>query len=215
MSVLNQHERRRLCDVYYTRRLEEEPLRRRNLLKRARADEAAFWRGEIVPAPNDETRLEGQSRSFWEEVLRADPETKLEDAFLYAVDFDQRRQAASITRKHTIGDCDEFLDMAAELAPDAAKRDQEKLALELMRAELKALADLLSKDDVRLREIMGHAPGEAVTVPSPAPVRVNASAITVPTLRQASARWEDAALWRKRTKVAEEPGAIGQRWAVP
>ena len=135
--------------------------------------EAAFWRGEIVPAPNDETRLEGQSRSFWEggfsgrsrdktrrrlPVRRRLRSKKASGGKHNAETHDRRLRR--IPRRH-----------GAELAPDAAKRDQEKLALELMRAELKALADLLSKDDVQeFRESIGRAPGEAVTVPMPAPI---------------------------------------------
>ena len=184
-------QRRKLADDYCLQRTADEPYARRKLLKRARADEASFWAGTIVPAPDDEVVLGGAPHSYWSDVCQ-DGETPVEHGLLYAVNFHHKKRLSRLKKQYDVGDCDDFILMAQRLAPTAAEEDREKLALDLLRAEIRALETIAARDEERL----------------PAPPVAIVDAAASPLLSIVKGEW----LAEKRKKDLREKRAIANCW---
>ena len=154
VEPLTVQQRKRLVEDYVSRRIADEPYNRRVLLKQARANEDRFWKGEVVPAPDDTHTFKGAPHSFWADVCQ-DGEMPLEDAFLYAVHYHHRKRLRDCLKQFDIGDCDTggFMAVARKLAPHVSDDDCERLALDLLRGEIRALEAIAARDDARVREI--------------------------------------------------------------
>ncbi len=129
---LTQTQRRKLCQDYYSRRVDEERLQRHATLTRAKKDPTTFWHDAKTQAAST-SRL-----SFWNDTIN-DGKLTIEGAVynLISVSDDTRREA--LERSHMISDCAEFL-----LLTDAALtyNDRVTLALDLMATELRVLRDI-------------------------------------------------------------------------
>ena len=173
-ASLSAGQRRQLADAYFAKRVSDEPYNRRKLLKQARADEASFWAGKIVPAPEDTCTFKGVPYSFWTDIC-CDGETPLDDAFLYAVDYDHKAKLRRHRKQYDVGDCDAFMEAARELAPHVGEEDCEKLALDLLRAEIRALEAIAARDDARVREITEAVSPAYLVAPPPSGQQVTKS----------------------------------------
>ncbi len=158
------------CAARYAELVKAQPLRRRALLQRARDDEAAFWRGEIIPLPDDNVDDADYDLrpDFWRDRIAA-AEGTLETAFLYLVDREQRKRLALLQNRHSIGDCDEFLNLARKLDPSSKGAPLDSFAFDLMLSEIHALQDIAAKDQTRLARLTRPPISATEAVPVAAP----------------------------------------------
>ena len=70
---------------------------RASVFQRAHADPKAFWRGDIVPEPDDWQTLRGQPYSYWAH-LTEDEATSLETGVAYALQIERENRLAHPAR---------------------------------------------------------------------------------------------------------------------
>ncbi len=146
-------DRQPICQNYIANRVDEERLRRADLLDQARSDALAFWRGETIPPPDDEHQFRGQTYSYWHQVV-CQGDFSLEDALGYLLAFEGRQKTESLEKALTISDCKAFLKTADKLAAPRklSKDDRIRLALDLMKAEIKVVKAV--NDGVDLEDLL-------------------------------------------------------------
>lgn len=179
-----------ICDARYTTAIQDEPLRRRQLLLQARQDEAAFWRGEIVPLPDDnlDDEYSDLRPDRWRDHISGDVAVTLETALRYAIRWQQAKRLHELHARHAIGDCEEFLPLARQIDPQARGVTLDRFALALMTAEIEALQDSSAADNARqLRRGDPQVQTPTPTAASPAPQLADAK--VNPLLSVAKAEW--------------------------
>ena len=118
---------------------------RASVFQRAHADPKAFWRGDIVPEPDDWKTFRGQPYSYWA-YLTEHEETALETGVAYALQMERDHRLAILRAAYAAGNV-EVLQAAAGalLAPyDYDETDRLKLLRRLIEVEIttrKAIAE--------------------------------------------------------------------------
>lgn len=149
--------RRSIVDDYRRRRFDDLRLERGELVAKCLGDRSAFYRGDLIPIPND--RINGAS--YWHDVICAGIytedtvrvvgkgiETRVlvekgelqafpdEDAVLYAFGWNIERRITELRRRAELADAREFLQNVPE---DLSERDRRLIALDLLDAEIELL----------------------------------------------------------------------------
>ena len=92
----------RLAAGHAAKLVEQDFAHRAETFARATADPSAFWRGEIISAPDDWKSLNGHPYSYWS-YLTEDTETPLETGLAYALQAEREARLATLKQAYAIG----------------------------------------------------------------------------------------------------------------
>jgi len=109
------------------------------IFARASAEPEAFWRGEIIPEPDDWEHFGGRFYSYWAH-LKAVPEPPLDTGVAYALQMERQARLATLKQAYAIGKVEGlFPETDALLAPyQHDEADRLRLVRRLMEVEIAA-----------------------------------------------------------------------------
>lgn len=148
---LSKAQRARVCSAYLERRINEEHTKQYRTLEAARADEQAFWRGDVVPIPQD--WLAHDQLTFWFDVLQ-NGNHNLEDGVAYILAYDRDTRAKALNKARMISDISEFLPIAKKETTDT--NEVVILARDVLDTEIAVLQKLQEGTQDIMRLINGY-----------------------------------------------------------
>ena len=127
----------RLAAVHATQIVEADFAHRASVFQRAQADPKAFWRGELVPEPDDWKTFGGQPYSYWA-YLTEHEDTTLETGVAYVLQMERENRLATLRSAYAAGNVEILhAEARALLAPyDNDEADRLKLLRRLMDVEI-------------------------------------------------------------------------------
>jgi integrase len=165
---------KRWADAHYNQLYETDFAWRGDLWKRAKQDEAAFWRGDIVALPTDDTYiLKGHPLSYYSHLI--DIEAPLENVVLYCAYKVREKRLKDLRRLYQLGDVTSseasalaILEAQGVTLSDA---DWRRLLRKLAEIEIGLLEELVAHDAASVaglsdREATQEAPVQPQTLPS-------------------------------------------------
>ncbi len=204
---------RRLADQHYSRVFEADFRWRGDLWKAAEADADAFWRGEIIEHPvDDSVVLRGHEFSYYAFLMG---EAHLLDVFQYCVFRAQKARLQGLRQKYKLGDSRGFDDVAQTLLKDKhlCLDDFARLKRELMQVEIKVLEDLLADDEARLDQLSAEMPTGNPHTSSPTVPGELMSTLIEKYLGDTAAdkSWPRKTVIRKRSELREFIEIVGDK----
>jgi len=139
----------RLAAGYRAKLIDQDFARRVAAYDHAVADPEAFWRGEIIPEPNDWKTFKGRPYSYWV-YLCDDPETPLETGIAYALHARREVRLAEVKQALCLGKTDLLGSEADALLASYEHEGSDRLRLvrRLMEVEIAAQTSLLTEQAV-------------------------------------------------------------------
>jgi integrase len=147
---------KRLTDAYYQQVFEVDFKMRGELWTAAEKDEEAFWQGDIIEHPKDDTQeLRGQEFSYYAHLMG---EPELEPVFLYCLHWRRKKRLQDLRRQHALGITGDQ-EAAVQLLLNAqgvrlSQDDCTKLVRKLLQIELKAVQDIIARDETTFDAIV-------------------------------------------------------------
>jgi hypothetical protein len=155
VSALSPSLLRQLADAYYLEVYESDFAWRGALWAKARADEGAFWRGDIIKLPADDAH--GSQQSYFALLME---EPVLEEVFLYAISRDRKRRLEALGLQYRLGDGEPHSSVADRLLLKKhivlTDGDRQRLVRKLMEVEIKALEDLNAGSEASFDKAIGR-----------------------------------------------------------
>jgi len=163
---------KRVSETYYQEVFEADFKLRGELWAAAEKDEDAFWRGDIIEHPKGDTqKLRGQEFSYYAHLM-GDPE--FEPVFLYCLHMRRKRRLEDLSRRYSLGITNDQEAAAQRLLDTQGSRlsreDCTKLARKLLLTEMKAIKDILARDETNFDAIVASQ-SLAPQAVSPAPAK--------------------------------------------
>jgi len=164
---------RRLTDAHYLQTYEGDFEWRGSLWKEVNQDEQAFWRGEIIPHPqNDWQQCRGRPYSYYAHLME---EPVLDEVFLYCVFQARKDRLQRLQRQFQLGDTNNHEKLADALLKSKEialpESDRSRLLRKLMEAEIKALEDLVAGDESKFDGIFWRQATDAPSPPTAVPTQ--------------------------------------------